>query len=381
MSPKHLALCREVSDCNASTISANSVDQDQDVHQLATEDLGDPPLINGRLNNETTLDEVVTTAHPTFDAITGSVQPAAETEETLANGTLSSPVEPSSCAGQRLSFPDELNALETVVEVDSSRGPSNSNSETNLNNCHHLEDTRSKETADDQLSIKETAGDQLSNKETADDQLSIKETADDQLSIKETADDQLSNKETADDQLSSKETADNQQRSISEGDRWEEGDIRHSNSTEGGPGEEANAHQMSTEEVEQVNQGEGGISNEASRMKLDLGMTGNSVVKLASRLQTVLAPSSLRGQLTGRKSKFVSSRSKCLDGIQISQGPVPIMVGATGTAPSLPPPIVRPVKPRSISPDDMDLIAGPINTKRSGKKLKRNKSMFERSEK
>lgn len=324
LSPKRLPLCREPSYCNASSISANSDDQDQSAHQLATEDLG-VPSINGRPNSGTTLDEVVATAYRTFDVdanITDTVGTTTETEEALTDGKLPPPVELSSSAGQI--FSSQLYALETVGEGDNSRGLSNI--ETNLNDDSHLEEG---------TGIKET-GDRPS--------------------------------------------------SIAEGGHWEEGDIYHSNDLGGGPGEEedGNAQQVGPDEVEQLNQDEGGNSNEASRMDLDSSMTRSSVVKLASNLQTILAPTSLRDQLLGRRSKFTSPRqavSMCPDGIQISQGPVPIMAGATGPTPPVAPPVVRPVKPRTISPDDMDLIAGPINTKRSGKKLKRNKSMFERSDK
>lgn len=140
----------------------------------------------------------------------------------------------------------------------------------------------------------------------------------------------------------------------------DEGKVVHpSNGTESGSREKDSIHLLNTNEVYSGEVEE--LSDKANKAEL------NSVEQLASNLQFVLTPS-FQGQPATRRRK--PSASMCPEGIQIIRGPVPVMVGTTGPAP-----VIRPVKPRSISPDDTCLVAGPINTKRSGKKLKRSKTI------
>ena len=323
-SPKHLHLSSEHYDCNTSSISASSVDQDSETYHISTAAdstvTGDLPG-NSRPDDGTTSNEVVLESYHSLDVDGATTDPASsnkDADQVVPAGMSYSPAELFSSIVQNHS--NQLSVLETVAEG-SSGSQSDSNNETNLKD-------------EDNVHSRQTDGSQ------------------------------------------------------------EVADI--SKSTEGGPGEKEshpsnvgkdgstceddlvkNMNVPFPEEIDPLNHD--GCNDEPNRTGLGKAQTGNSVGQLASSLQTLLPASSF----SARRPRFSSRHAAppmCPEGIQITQGPVPIMVGTSGPSPPGAP-AIRPVKPRSISSDDMYLVAGPINTKRSGKKLKRHKSMLERGDK
>lgn len=389
LSPMRTYLSREHSDCNASSVSAYFFDQDRDAHQVPTTanvlagNFGNVHL-NGSPCDRGTSDGIVINSYHTLDTDVIGEGPrvsTAEGGEMVANGRTYYSVELSSFGGQ--SFSNPSNVLETVAE-----GQSSSDSENNEG--HFIEDTiTSKGTGENPASATEHGcpRENEGGHHVEDDGRHRDHEGGHHVEHEgghQGEDDQ--NQLTNDLESSAEEGVRGSQHTNPPTDSSVIEDKSHpSTVVEGNPEGSGNGEhvvKIRPEEVEQLNSNAGSTREVGSEREVDV--TENSVGKLASNLQAVLAPSSFRGQSSsGRKSKFVSTRHTvpmCPDGIQITQGPVAVMAGTTGPTPSAPP-VIRLVKPRTISPDDMDLIAGPINTKRSGKKLKRHKSMFERSDK